>query len=476
LQKIKDIEDKSIKRSYQGKGRGETDTLTINGIKINKNFIVYFYDVDSEYHSYTFPVINTPVDEGLENILISYQPESGSYDDYLIHYNITEEEIEAQNRGEKIDITGRITYEKLDENYFTEEILGLIYYNDADGCYYSHTYMEDRCCSGLHVWGDTDCDYLINNPQCAATNSGVTFTSLHGCPDDGGGSNPPPPPSTNNGYNPGPGSNSSVMTSCPKPCLKPENNEDDQFNDKKCLELDKLVRNPDVNNENPYIENNENLFNPRTAITNMYQGLDSFGETGFAFDNVGNFPDYGSLASEFLNPSINHINFKSRPYRFGSIHTHPVGSLYFPMFSPEDLYSLVTLKDNYSVPFPNTSGDALFVNMLTVKQAGETHTYAIKIDDFSKLDDLRDIFENNSEETVEDLHEDLRQRYMDNANGANGAPTQYQRTFLNFLKDRDLGVSLYEMEIVNQGTPNVDINWNKLSLNPNGSVDSTPCD
>lgn len=306
--------------------------------------------------------------------------------------------------------------------------------------------------------------------------SNGSFPNYNGYPSSGGGGNSggggAPPPNDYDGSDPDIHGNGGNIITSPNTGCRGAGCLEYEEEDKKCEELNKLVESPDVNNPNPYIQNYENLFYPRSAILNMYTGLNTLGEQGFAFDNIGNVESYGSLAKEFDNPSSDHINFPPRAYRFGSIHTHPVNDSGYPMFSPGDIYSLIRLKDHYSLS--NTSGDALFVNMLTVKQAGETHTYAIKINDYNKLDKLKDIYENNRK--WRSLREDLRDAYEESANGTDGAASQYKKTFLNFLKHKDLGVSLYEMEVVNPGTPNVDLIWNELTLNPNESINKNPCD
>ncbi|WP_442787715.1 hypothetical protein [Flavobacterium suncheonense] len=72
--------------------------------------------------------------------------------------------------------------------------------------------------------------------------------------------------------------------------------------------------------------------------------------------------------------------------------------------------------------------------------------------------------------------ETLEKQYVKRANGANGTKTQYERTFLQFLKEQDLGVTLYEMEQFNVGTPNVQEKWKKLELAAdNTNIDEIPC-
>ena len=156
---------------------------------------------------------------------------------------------------------------------------------------------------------------------------------------------------------------------------------------------------------------------------------------------------------------------------------HPANSIRIPMFSHDDIYTLLSVKDNYgSFQMANSpNGDAVFVAVLVAQQGGQTHTYAIKIEDITKLQELDSLYQND--EDWDDFGSELQQKYSQEANGVNGTAAQYQKTFLNFINDLNLGVSLYEMEQSNVGTPNVEETWKKLTLNatsPNG-IKKTPC-
>lgn len=49
--------------------------------------------------------------------------------------------------------------------------------------------------------------------------------------------------------------------------------------------------------------------------------------------------------------------------------------------------------------------------------------------------------------------------------------TYYEKAFLQFVQDEDLGVSLYEMK----QNANSDPTWNKLELNGNNTPNRIPC-
>ncbi|WP_131387728.1 hypothetical protein, partial [Flavobacterium suncheonense] len=83
---------------------------------------------------------------------------------------------------------------------------------------------------------------------------------------------------------------------------------------------------------------------------------------------------------------------------------------------------------------------------MTVKIGDDYFTYAIKIEDFTKLQTLQAIHNSEDKNDWKKYGETLEKQYVKRANGANGTKTQYERTFLQFLKEQDLGVTLYEME------------------------------
>lgn len=148
------------------------------------------------------------------------------------------------------------------------------------------------------------------------------------------------------------------------------------------------------------------------------------------------------------------------------------------MFSHDDIYSVLDMKNNYTIDLLNNNnpnGVNLFVCVLVVRQAGSIKTYALKINDIEKLQNIQTHKETDAK--WKDFGETLRDKYEGDANGVDGTIVQYQKVFLEFLRDNDLGVSLYEMEQENAGTPFVSEKWSKLTLNansPNG-IRKQPC-
>lgn len=218
-------------------------------------------------------------------------------------------------------------------------------------------------------------------------------------------------------------------------------------------------------------------------MTNIDDYLSQNKEYGYGLFNLGDFPTYGPSAN-FVEPQNNRmVRFKASVFMFGTIHTHPTGltvdgETTVPMFSLEDIYTLLTIRNNYlqGSTFQNQNnpnGDDLFVSLLVVNQGGLTKTYAIKIKNTNQLSALGNLIQNRND--WKDLIDVFKKKYEDNAENGEGSPNQYQKAFLELVRDNNLGVSLFEMGQQNSGTPGVSENWTELNLNDQGEVVPTPC-
>ncbi|QMU64699.1 MAG: hypothetical protein GKR88_10650 [Flavobacteriaceae bacterium] len=211
-------------------------------------------------------------------------------------------------------------------------------------------------------------------------------------------------------------------------CVCPEgykaNGRGDCIKEGHCFELDSMMS--ATSSSNPYILNGsandptgENT-HLRIAIINMRDHLDSNWEHGYAFYNRGNFPQYGPYAHHYPTQMQNHVYLPGRAYQFGSIHTHPVNDVAIPMFSHDDMYSLLKIRNTYVnlgstlLNDNNPAGDDLFLNILVVKQGADAQVYAIKISDVSKLRALEAIHQNS--EKWDRYGKKLSKEYTDSAN------------------------------------------------------------
>tara|TARA_R100001369_G_scaffold10707_2_gene23805 strand:+ start:6135 stop:6725 length:591 start_codon:yes stop_codon:yes gene_type:complete len=142
----------------------------------------------------------------------------------------------------------------------------------------------------------------------------------------------------------------------------------------KCAELSKLLQSY-LGTTNPYLD--ADTKSVRIALTNIDDDLDNTSESGFGLFNLGEYETWGPTAQNVPTSANRMVRFPPRNYQFGTIHTHPNGSLTdgeqtVPMFSLEDIYTLWTLADSYgtgseSLQNENSAGNDLFVCILVVK-------------------------------------------------------------------------------------------------------------
>jgi hypothetical protein len=258
---------------------------------------------------------------------------------------------------------------------------------------------------------------------------------------------------------------------------------------KNCEELNKLTSPPAYNLPNPFLDDNHPSntsglnTNPRLAIINSDQSLNNTVETGFGLYNESSFNQWGPYAQHIsANGETHGVDFPPRGTQFGTIHTHPynfTNKKWIPMFSLDDIYSVLQIRNLYTTnTFLNNStnnpnGDSLFVSVFIAEQNGTAQTYAIKIDDITKFQNLQAI--KNNPKKWKDLDKELLGKYIDDANDHLGTELQYQRVLLNFIRDNDLGVSLYKMEQTNAGTSQVQETWTKLELGLGDNVNPSQC-
>lgn len=74
-----------------------------------------------DYNSFTFPILSESAQDLLLNLLISKQKD-GTYNSYIVSYDLTDDEIERTLAGEKIELYNKIGFAKID--FDTDNLLG----------------------------------------------------------------------------------------------------------------------------------------------------------------------------------------------------------------------------------------------------------------------------------------------------------------------------------------------------------------
>jgi hypothetical protein len=97
-QKLVDLFPGQANSNVQGKPLEGNE----GGILFDTNYARYFEYGD--YHSYTFPVVNTPRGEGLENVVFALR-ENGNYGIFLVQYDLTDAEMMDLADHKYVEIT-----------------------------------------------------------------------------------------------------------------------------------------------------------------------------------------------------------------------------------------------------------------------------------------------------------------------------------------------------------------------------------
>ncbi|HET8753390.1 MAG TPA: hypothetical protein VFM59_03445, partial [Salinimicrobium sp.] len=98
---------KSVKQKFKNKN-SQSLNITILGDYIK--FIEY-----EDYHSYTFNIITNSGFKGIQNLLIDLKSD-GTYEAKIVSYAVSIEELLAYSRGEKLDLTAKISFNAIDIN------------------------------------------------------------------------------------------------------------------------------------------------------------------------------------------------------------------------------------------------------------------------------------------------------------------------------------------------------------------------
>lgn len=196
-----------------------------------------------------------------------------------------------------------------------------------------------------------------------------------------------------------------------------------QEHEKNCAELNK------ISNNTNYIAALEDLKNDK---------LQDNREHGYSFKTG----PQGILPPVALPPGTQDTSTIGIPTglsNFGGAHTHPDDGKTMPMFSPQDIIVLYELMKNYNYSGNATTPPTMlstFVYTVTTING----TYALKIDStiFYGLMEQYMATENSIEKFIKELA-----NQQENKN-VNDSPESFEKDFINFIKTKNLGISLYK--------------------------------
>lgn len=344
--------------------RNRTVNTDNDSISILTNDILYMEYAQT--HTYTFKINRTNPQHFIENIVLHYNVDSQSYDEYLIQYNISFEQYQNVLNDIPLDENVEVDMFQLDNG----TLVSLL---SRSSCIRTCRTIMVRCTAGgNHAPNDPEC--CANKGTCGSDQGGFYFQSCGlFCIDPGTVTEDPDPFPGADGGGGGAGNGTVATNPNPIPCRGDDYEIDVNGN---CFEEDggnSLEPNPCS-----YIDGllaNDN-------IKDLIEGLNTDAnlslnyEKGFQFTTA----DDGSLSSTAIdgNPNDNSIQvlLNDQGTITGFVHTHYDGLV--PNFSIEDIR---TFNGMYQWRKYNQKS----LRDLTIMVISRGGVYALVIDDENKF-------------------------------------------------------------------------------------------
>ena len=450
--KIKTV-NTNLKEANKSNAKTINDSLT--NITINTNFANYIIN-ENGLHSYTFMVTNTPEGSGLKNVLLSLQPD-GTFKEYLIHYDVTEQELTQIDNGEAINLTGRVSSIPLNSN-FNDHIFGKVIYQD--GCT-TITSTEHPCTNNGNHSYPTPCNEGEDPSGFAKPD---TYNIINTCgdgPTGGSTGNWFPGGSTSGGHNNGGGGPTTITTYCsPRNCPSVDEPAVDtpEYIDNlelisDCNTLSDLSNSPDFT---PRIQE---LFNSTTSNTEVSY----YGETS---SNTTTFPNDANHRFESTPSNGASINMPLPTTAINSvIHNHfNDGSGCFSIFSPEDLSSFFKLFSNVNNINYIDNLDNFTAEVVTpgpTSSPNDDTIYAITISSAADFTAVADLYSSNTQL----IEEEYKIAGISPVIGNN----LNEKRLAVLFKELKMGMTLYK------GDKNNLNSWTRIKAKNNGDIKEKNC-
>jgi hypothetical protein len=468
VKKVLDNLNETLTASTNLMQRGiEPDSVSI----LTDNVLYMTY---AETHTYTFTLIRNNPEYYIENIVLHYNLNTNSYDEYLVQYNVTAENYIEVFDGGSLNENTNVLITALASGTLST-ILG------RSNCFRTCQTITTNCTAGgNHPPGDPEC--CVTKGECSVDQGGFTYQSCGVTCIDITPSNDIDAGDSAGGGSGGGNPDGSVVVTNPNP-TEPCQDSSGQvgitgsdgcittFSDpNNCEQLMNLIETPEIISPT--------FVSPKRAIINLKTALNTFNpsalEQGFTLSHDTSL---NSRASSVPSIAPNFILYPDHANIFGGIHLHPNNGRAVPMFSGGDILTLLQFSNNYNNNAETSP--TLFTHIVVTTQG----VYAIKINNLEALqqlqpflDDFRDANGDGVNEYkifTERLDKPLR-RFADNFDTPNGTSCDYERVFLRFINNFDgngtsLGVDLYRA--------NEDLtNWDKLTLNESTNIITpAPC-
>ena len=428
---------------------------TENDFYIDTNIATYIEDENGKI-SYTFKVFRNDSPYLLENIVLTLNDSLG-FDLYFAQYDITQQELDQLKSGEAVNTSEKTMVFKITDNSFTNNLFNKAIMIDigSGSCIIGQSFISGSLCGcDQHVYGASCTCPIQATPDQWITTWGSCPTEGGGGGGSGGGTGPDDP---NNPTEPGSG--------C-KGC------------------------GGDINTT-PVFEETFEYKSPCGKIKNIKEKISTLSQSLLDLSNTTNqnhengiFSDE-NVTSTTSNPvsvipnsslqggSINiNLNPTSKYIMIG--HTHDTsgstGNGTYSIFSWDDLTTINKLIVNGHI---KTNEFVFYV------VTADNTRYAITIEDSAKLSNffydpsnlpVGTIIDPNKFKKMQDLFDKTYNSKVSPKAITNTSNKDDDKlTFLQFMKEADLGLQLFEIDNTFQ-------TYTKLSINNNNQINYEQCD
>ena len=389
----------------------------------------------------------------------------GTYREILVSYNLTSQEKQQLENGLFVDLTGKVISQELASGTYGLNLLGK---TTSTQCNWVSATVNVKCpCEGHTLGQECTCpkgkplQYVITWNVCEEVEDTVPTAGSpeSGGSSGGGGTGTLTPPCEENGISSQPQDPSSTLGNQPCGNVTPTlpNLGGNLSMDEPCAQLKQINENTNIKAKFTTLKNNINGTNEKGILIRDVAG----NETSNIIDGDGK----GNIYYPYNT---------NDPYyyqTYGTAHNHNKNNKkHIGIFTPEDLFQLVgnaMIEMNPANPNVSSTPKKSVIFVLTDKGF-----FALKITDVLKLADFVSWYYNMTEKKREEYIQGTYQDKKEYNIKPTSTKDQQITGFLRFMKDKDIGVDLYE------GNKDTFGDWKKLELVDNGgnfSFNEIPC-
>jgi hypothetical protein len=111
---LKKLSSKS-RGNPRNKSKEEKNKISLGDYEIYLDDVKYIENADGNYNSFTFMILESGATGIIKNLFLSLQAD-GTYKPYIVSYRLTDQDMSLLRQHEKVDFTGKYSFEELDMN------------------------------------------------------------------------------------------------------------------------------------------------------------------------------------------------------------------------------------------------------------------------------------------------------------------------------------------------------------------------